>query len=843
MGHRERKHSRLLETYKIILLLNYAILVFIILSFFYFSPVYYPPFYDAGSHLGVNLEKNSYKSGEKPVLNLYYNGIGEVTFGMDYGVEKLVNDTWVEVPSLPPDSAWTAVLGIVSKGQPAHQPIDISHLDVGKYLLIKEVYHPHGDTTHVFHIEFEITRPISEASVVPDDATAGVFRGILQSASFPMERFGPVPLPSDREYRDEDVLVLDTMDSENASGRYFLHCGGWTEMILAGHRGNWIVGGLFIDEVSDAYLLRLPVEVEGWAFRLDREGRTYPVLHVERIEVLDRENQPLVAYRTQLISGRYTPEISHDYKRITLPFEFHVGRNVTGVIWKDIRIPFDIILNPGDRVRIRFNASDPIFFGVYAPNSTLPDKNATRWGVPTFEFNGTNRLDLMMDVFERGAYTFLFDADRTVWAQVRFDCQKILIDLTDLFFIEEGSHGSDFGGMGSGSIYPMSLPSKIVIGRTWSESGAWTDHSYSYKTELNEGDLISIQYNSTQQISFHYRCKNKVIQSVTEYSYEAVYEVELNGTHTFEFAVEEPKTAIVSFRCEKTRGSSSIAPDNRPVSFYLYKETTQKDRPRFPPRFEVTRLRGKLNVTVFPVKYEDRFTGDERVVQRNVLVFDFSVENQTGTYYLYLGVKPEMIFYPLGGHTFRGNFTLFDIVQAYERGLSVEVEGFPFELRRNDAVYEMFHLNSIRILDVEELPLYAIHDWDLVSGNQIFCYDEEGPQYFPVSFRLGPELYEDVFGTPEHFYHVFLYEGEKIEFMFNSTAPVEFGLYMDPHTPYSPGVLPFSLGEAKDYLIRESGIEFYQKEVRANKTGYYSFAFKAWRGKKSEVILDCRRLK
>jgi hypothetical protein len=679
------------------------------------------------------------------------------------------------------------------------------------------------------------------------DVSTSVFRGVFESANFPVARFGPAPAIGDtRKYFNLDVLVLEFMDAQNESRRYYLHYGGRTEMILANSGGNTVVGGITFDEINDVYQQGIPVEIEGRPFELKREGRTYLVLHVEKINILDREALPLVVYLSQYVAGKYTPEIQYVIDRVELPQEFYVGRNVTGVIWKDVRQTFEIILNPGDRVRVRFDTLYPVFFGVYAPNGTIPGYNTTRWGVPMFEYNGTKKLDLIMDVFERGTYTFLFDADQTVWAQVRFDCQRIPLDVTELFFIEKGSHGSDFGGMGSESIYPMPIPSKIVIGRTWSESGAWTDHSYSYQTELYEGDLISMQYNATQPIQFSYSNKNKIIKSVIGYYYEAVYEVESNGTHSFEFDVEEPKTAIVSFMCKKIRGSSSITPrfDDRPVSFYLYRETIiQKDRLRFPPRFEVNRLRGKLNVTVFPVKYEDRFTGDEKIVQRNVIVFNFSLENQTRTYYLHLGLKPEMIFYPEGGYTVRGNFTLFDIVQAYERGLSVEVEGFPFRLSRNDAVYEMFHLNSIRILEIDKLPLYSIHDWDLVSGYQTFCYDEEGPQYFPVSFRLGPELYEDGFGTPEHFYHVFLYEGEKIRFTYNSTAPVDFGLYMDPHTPYSPVVIPFSLGEAKDYLIRETGIRFYQKEVRANETGYYTFAFKSSSDQKSVVNFECDRIK
>jgi len=155
----------------------------------------------------------------------------------------------------------------------------------------------------------------------------------------------------------------------------------------------------------------------------------------------------------------------------------------------------------------------------------------------------------------------------------------------------------------------------------------------------------------------------------------------------------------------------------------------------------------------------------------------------------------------------------------------------------------MFHLNSFGVLEREGLPVYAIHDWHLVIGSGTFCHDDDEPKYFPVSFELGWDLYKKGFGFPEHFYFVFLNQDEKILFTFNATAPVEFGLYRFPHFPYSKVAIPFSLGKPEDYLIRESRIESYRKEFLANKTGYYSFAFKASGGKKSEVIFDCKRIK
>ncbi len=265
---------------------------------------------------------------------------------------------------------------------------------------------------------------VSVYDAIRIDFSTSVFRGVFKSANFPVRRFGPAPAIGDTtKYLNLDVLVLEFTDAQNESRRYYLHYGGRTEMLLANSGGNLVVGGMTFDEINDVYQLGIPVEIEGQPYKLRREGQTYPVLHVEKISVLDREALPLVVYQRQYVTGRYTPEkILSVVDRVALPQEFYVGRNVTGVI---LRQTFKIILNPGDRVRIRFNASDPIFFGVYAPNSTLPDNNATRWGVPIFEYNDTKKLDLIMDVFERGTYTYLFDADRTVWTRVRFDCGRV----------------------------------------------------------------------------------------------------------------------------------------------------------------------------------------------------------------------------------------------------------------------------------------------------------------------------------------------------------------------------------------------------------------------------------
>jgi hypothetical protein len=352
--------------------------------------------------------------------------------------------------------------------------------------------------------------------------------------------------------------------------------------------------------------------------------------------------------------------------------------------------------------------------------------------------------------------------------------------------------------------------------------------------------LISVEYNATQPIRFTYRDVGEVIESLTDLFHEAVYVVGSDGAQSFEFDVEKPKTAIVSFKCEKviTAPSTMQGTNGPPVDFQLVEELYDSERgARFPPRFNATWIRGRLNVAEFIVSHRELPTDELETNPRDVLVIDFSEENETR--FLHLGVEPEMIVYPDGGHVRRGNFSLFDMIRAYELGLLVEVEGFPFTMERHGAVYEMFHVTSIRIPEAESLPLYAEHNWDLKVIQTTHIYGDNEPIYFPVSFKLGLDTYGDEFGSTEHFYHILLYEGERVKYRFNATGPVEFGLYKE--FQYSPSVLPFNLGDPDDYVIWESRIDAYQGLIEIDRTGYYTFAFRGWSGRKSMVTFYCER--
>jgi hypothetical protein len=310
-------------------------------------------------------------------------------------------------------------------------------------------------------------------------------------------------------------------------------------------------------------------------------------------------------------------------------------------------------------------------------------------------------------------------------------------------------------------------------------------------------------------------------------------EITLNesGDMKITFSVEEPETAIVSARCILLSGSLTL---NRTLTMYPYQEDTR----RFPPHFNSTTIEGTLTPTDFPLRVTRWPPHLGETVVENTTVLAIATDEGT-LMYLHLGVDPELIPYPEGGYTKAGNLTLYDVVAAYEEGLRVSVEGFPFTLERNGEAYSMFHVNSIRVEEPERLPLKADHSWDIVIGRNTYCYDD-APTSFPVSFSVGFDSYEEGYGYPEHFYHVYLFEGETIRYQLNATSQIDFRAYVE-HPYDSPSVMPFSLGKPGFYFIQETVADA-EGYCTAEVTGYHTFAFKACGGVKAEVSFNCVRV-
>lgn len=667
---------------------------------------------------------------------------------------------------------------------------------------------------------------------VAENSEKTVLRGTLKSTRFSVERFGPAPMVGDtRRYMEIDVLVLDMEEAGAGAREYLLYYGGRTEMVPLGG-GNTVIGGLTLDEINDAYRVQAQVEVAGVICKLTREGRRYDMIQVDSIVILDRSALPLVIYHTVLEEGRYTPEMGWtDTVYAALPTTFPVGRKVTGVIWKDTRHVFSLLLSAGDRVRLSFGSQEPIDFKVYAPSEAYPRSNVTRWGVQVFSLHKTRSLDSVLEAGFRGTYRVLFEADNETLSTVEFNAAR-LPPRDDLLFMERGSHSSSSGGMGSMSFSPKPLPGKIPIGRTWSKFGAWTDHSYTYTAHLEEGDAIRLQYNATNRINVTVTFGGAPLMDSTGFSLDEEIALSESGDVKIIFSIGEPETAIVSAICRLLSGSPKL---NRTLTLYPY----QEDSPAFPPRFNSTTIEGTLTTADFPLRITrwPPHLGETTVENATVLAI---AADEGALMYLHLGVDPELIPYPEGGYTKVGNLTLYDVVAAYEEGLRVSVEGFPFTLERNGEAYSMFHVNSVRVEEPERLPLNAEHSWDIVIGRNNYCYGDDTPASFPVSFSVGFDSYEEGYGYPEHFYHVYLVEGETIRYQLNATSQIDFRAYVDRPRD-SQSVIPFSLGRPEQYFIKETVVSA-DGYYTAKASGYHTFAFKAWGGVKAEVSFNCVRV-
>jgi len=108
--------------------------------------------------------------------------------------------------------------------------------------------------------------------------------GTLGSERYPVPWFGSAP-PALEEPKPThivtDVLVLETHDS----GRYLLECTCRTNMMLTNSSGNYVVGGLTLDEWNDAYREGKTVEIEGYTKMETIDGVEYTLLHILKARV------------------------------------------------------------------------------------------------------------------------------------------------------------------------------------------------------------------------------------------------------------------------------------------------------------------------------------------------------------------------------------------------------------------------------------------------------------------------------------------------------------------------------------------------------------------------------
>lgn len=112
--------------------------------------------FENGVH--VRLDKAKYTVKEKPVLKIINCGPNEITFGIDYKMEKMIDEEWVEVPAIRRAApwAWPAGLIVLPPGKAFRQSIDLGGFSLGDYRVGKTVKDEVTEISRTFKMEFKI---------------------------------------------------------------------------------------------------------------------------------------------------------------------------------------------------------------------------------------------------------------------------------------------------------------------------------------------------------------------------------------------------------------------------------------------------------------------------------------------------------------------------------------------------------------------------------------------------------------------------------------------------------------------------------------------------------------
>ena len=658
-------------------------------------------------------------------------------------------------------------------------------------------------------------KPASQVTLYPSGLVSIV--GRLKAQSFPVTEFGPPEASNDtRQYWDLDVLVIERREG-NQSTSYYLYCPGFhQEMLLAKSGGSYQTAGLTLDEINDAFLNGLSVEVNGSTSVMHREGRDYPIIEVRSIKVLETEKAPLIIYSftndTIELYDRY--EFSgRGGGRVQMPQSFTVDNSLVGINSSQV---FQVLLNKGDAVGFEFNSTRPISFRMMGPTETDSGIFSGRGGATWYELTNITSLRSGLMALRRGEYYFVFSLDYKEKSNATFNLRRVSLSKEDVLFTKSCSIESGFGGMSWFSTVLSPPPKRFVVGRTWGDN-AWGDASWSFNTTLHAGALIDFGFNATEPIEFSFSGLSGAITATDSlYYYHKTYEIPSTGNYVFNFGIDKPKTAIVAFRCKTLSGEPVYLKDEPAATIGLATETNEpKFDYSFPPAINgVISLNGKLVQSDLPD------------IDGKVMLLETAYGAR---FFLHLGVGTEMLPAPVSGFTMLGDVSLFDVNDAYQRNLTVSVHGFPFDIVRNGTVYHLFHLNSIDVLG--SYRLYAV---------QSVRIDGASVEYFPLNFSLALDYYNGNGWNFERFYSVYLKKGDTIRISFNSSNPVEFGAYWNSWG--MPSTMPFSLGRPEDYLIRESNIRTLNQVFTASRGGYYTFAFKAIGGEKASVLFSLDRI-
>lgn len=100
---------------------------------------------------GVSVNKLSFAEGEALIITVANESFSDVTTGYGYRIVAYEGGAWRQVMSVDAVPAFTAIVG---RFDSFRQEIDLTGLEPGEYVLVKEIYE--GGETHTYHFDINI---------------------------------------------------------------------------------------------------------------------------------------------------------------------------------------------------------------------------------------------------------------------------------------------------------------------------------------------------------------------------------------------------------------------------------------------------------------------------------------------------------------------------------------------------------------------------------------------------------------------------------------------------------------------------------------------------------------
>lgn len=269
---------------------------------------------------------------------------------------------------------------------------------------------------------------------VPEDSEYLTLISKLCSAPFPLslnEAFMSHyedQITDGSKYLVKDVLVIESPNPLNKSRReiFYMFQDGSGMVLPRSSRfykpdstGYKLLGGVILTEIKEAYKLGLTVEVEGPAFKYTRLGSQYNLIKVEKVRIRETWKLPLiVSHHIDMIRGNEHYLLSGE-RRVGFPLEFPIGLTTIQDEFGNAEHNFHVLLNPNETIRIEFNSTAPIKFGLMKPDAFIShgyysptDTSFSMADLEDFYIRHTEIQSLKSEFTapERGFYNLVFKA-------------------------------------------------------------------------------------------------------------------------------------------------------------------------------------------------------------------------------------------------------------------------------------------------------------------------------------------------------------------------------------------------------------------------------------------------